>query len=465
MSGVNLVVGIALVATALVGVGLLLFFLLRWKHRPAAEEGGKPYVLDKKFIAIGVLTEIIVAAAGMIGVGVFAFQHEGSTRALMLTGGAIFAIFAVARIPFAIKSQTHPLRSKRALAVGGVLASAAMDVIALVLLLVVTVEPRLLEVHKTGAALEVAREAVAGNAAQFERAQDSVAKATILYESAQARLRAASSDLGRLPHCRNCGTGASASLMRDNLREANAAVAAAKRDIDAANLRLSRLDPNAGSEAARAADKANRDAVSSSQVHMVAGALLGIDASRVSDEQVGWMKKIMIVAPALLASLIGAFLSMLAVTPLPPRPSTEVRNTNDVIKLQSEKLVSQQDKIFELKAALERAAKPARIEPLDEKPQPPQAPLPEPAPQPQPAAVAAPPLQRETKPARRLRRAAAAKSKSKPINGASPWAGLPVTRAPPLSPAATPAPHPNGVTQLDQWRTKPLTNGSLPHED
>jgi hypothetical protein len=298
-------------------------------------------------MAVAVLTEILVAAAGMLGVFVWASQYgnDDATRAVMVAVGLIFAGFEAARIPMAISARTQVLRFWRVGAVVGVLASGGMDAIALIQVQTPAVEQRLSKVQSTGAALEQVRDAKAGNAAAMQLAKEAVAKATAVYDQAQARLRAASDALARLPQCRNCGTGASASVMRDNLREATKAVEVAKKDLDGANLRLARVDPSAGSEAVRRAESAYREAISSSQLHMLAGAFLGTDASKVSDEQVGWAKRIVIVAPAILASLIGSLLAMLAVT---PRPSTDIPDVLGVVR-------TQQDRIRQLFAALKTA--------------------------------------------------------------------------------------------------------------
>jgi hypothetical protein len=473
MSGVNLVVGIAL-AVAAPTAGLLLFFL--WQRQRPPEE--KPYRLNVKTMAVAVLTEIIVAGAGIGAAFVWAFQsgNDAATRTIMIVGGLVFVGFEAARIPCAINVRANPSRFWCVAAFLGVLWSGGMDALVLTQTQTVTIQPRLAKVQAAGAALAEARDAKAGNGAAIKLAQDAVAKAATVYEQAQARLRAIAGDLIHVPRCRNCGT-ATESLMRDGLREANAAVAAAKKEIDATNLRLARVDPKAGDEALRSAEHAYREAISGSQLHVVAAALLGTDASKVSDAQVGWMKRILIVAPALLASLIGSLLSMLAVTPIKPPPSAEVRNVAETITyLRDANVQLRADN-----AALKRAtASAAAGEPVNEGDTPApaaaaSAPQPEHAPAPAPAENATQPEPVPLKPPRRVRRAAA-KSKA-PDNpkgsAASPWwAGLPTTRSPPLSPAATPAPQPpeppaKDVTQLEEWRMKqPLKpNGSMRHED
>jgi hypothetical protein len=433
MSGVNLVVGIAL-AVAAPTAGLLLFFL--WQRQRPSEE--KPYRLNVKTMAVAVLTEIIVAGAGIGAAFVWAFQsgNDAATRTIMIVGGLVFVGFEAARIPCAINVRANPSRFWCVAAFLGVLWSGCMDALVLTQTQTVTIQPRLAKVQAAGAALAEARDAKAGNGAALRLAQDAVAKAATVYEQAQARLRAIAGDLIHVPRCRNCGT-ATESLMRDGLREANAAVAVAKKDVDATNLRLARVDPKAGDEALRSAEHAYREAISGSQLHVVAAALLGTDASKVSDAQVGWMKRILIVAPALLASLIGSLLSMLAVTPL-ARPAPVRRDTIEIpdavgvaawprlLKATEEILGPAIQAVAETKGA--EAGKP------DDTP----APAPAPA-APEPAAVAPPPqpeIKRQPK-----RRAKAAKWKPNNLNGttASPWAG-PVTRAPPLSPGAPPAP-------------------------
>jgi hypothetical protein len=438
---------IAALAVAAPLLGLALFFL--WQRRRPPEE--KPtYRLNRKTLAVAVLTEILVAGAGMLGVFVWASQYgnDEATRWLMIAVGLIFAGFEAARIPCAINVRTQASRFLCGLAVSGVVASAGMDAIALIQVQTPVVEQRLSKVHAAGAVLDELRDVKAGNGEAIKLAQDAVAKATTVFEQAQARLRAASADLGRLPQCRNCGTGASAGVMRENLREAAKAVEVAKKDLDAANLRLARVDPTKGSEAVRLAEKAFLEAVSSSQLHMLAGAFLGTDASKVSDEQVGVAKRIVIVAPALLASLIGSLLSMLAVSPI-RRDTIEVPDKTMVaawpqmLKAAEDILAPAAQAVAEAKRA--KAGKPTNDvsadvpkgdEPaLDENPKTQTPPEPEKPPAKEDAVVT--PVKRERK-TRKMRRAEAAKAASGAR--ASPWAGVPPEPATENDAVVTPFP-------------------------
>jgi archaellum biogenesis protein FlaJ (TadC family) len=98
----------ALVATALVGVGLLLFFL--WQRRRPAEE--KTYRLNFKTMAVAVLTEIIIAGAGIGAAFVWAFQsgNDAATRTIMIVGGLIFVGL---RLP-AFHAQSMSAQTRRA---------------------------------------------------------------------------------------------------------------------------------------------------------------------------------------------------------------------------------------------------------------------------------------------------------------------------------------------------------------
>jgi heme/copper-type cytochrome/quinol oxidase subunit 2 len=77
---------IAALAAAAPLLGLLVFFL--WQRRRPAED--KPtYRLNRKTLAVAVLTEILVAGAGILGVVVWASQYgnDEATRWLMMAVG------------------------------------------------------------------------------------------------------------------------------------------------------------------------------------------------------------------------------------------------------------------------------------------------------------------------------------------------------------------------------------------
>jgi hypothetical protein len=360
------------------------------------ERGAATYFLDRKCFWLSVIIELIIGVTSLLGAAVFAARYgrDSIEMTVMMLPAIGFAAIESVRIPLSIRARTQASRSMRVLAFVAMLLSAGVTAKQFAQTVDMGLEPRLNFVRAARSTLDDALSAQASFAAQVQRAQATVEQSRNLYAEAQARARAAGESLSHVPHCRYCNTGADSAVLRDNLRGSSSEVAAAKRELEGANARLAQLNPGAINQAVRAAEVALRDALNGSQLHLLAGSLMGVQAANVSEDAMAWLMRLLVILPSALVSLTASILAMVSVT---PRPSTEIPNVWGTLK-------TMLDKNLQLRAALASATAGAAASEPETPAPPPEAP-PQPAPEPVP---------------RRARRAAAKKKPT--LARASPWA-------------------------------------------
>jgi hypothetical protein len=404
---------------------------------------------------------VLVAEFGIDGASVamawmyakeFAAGDTG-TQSMSLVAALVLCILEAGRIPLAFALRTETCRKIKAFCFAGILASAPITVFNLSQLLNIPAQARLNAVHDTGLVLASAKDRAAAFAGRQKLAQEAVERDERIFHEASARVQSGIGTLASLKHsCWKgyCAPDSRENILRANSNEARAEVAEAKKQLDRSRQALLAMDGAKITAELRAAEGEHTKAITASPLHRYAGMIFGVEPSAVSDTLMGWTVRLFVGVPSVLGAFLAALLTMIAVKPL-PRPAPVRRDTIEIpdaigvaawprlLNATEEILGPAVQSVVEERRA-EAAAKPA----LDvnetstrngggtEKTEAP----PE-------EAVAAPPLQQEMKkPPRRVRRATAAKVRAAhTLKGttASPWAG-PVTRAPPLSPGAPPAP-------------------------
>jgi hypothetical protein len=105
-------------------------------------------------------------------------------------------------------------------------------------------------------------------------------------------------------------------LIGGNLSDASSAAAAARKDLNAASLRLRALDPSKPFQAVRAAELAKRDALGASPFHLLAAQLTGKPVTEISESAMSSIMRFFILGASILTAGTASIMAMCAVTPI-----------------------------------------------------------------------------------------------------------------------------------------------------
>jgi hypothetical protein len=281
-----------------------------------------PSTRNRKLIIGAAIIEGTVISAGTLSAVTFAlrFSHDSVDMMQALAPQLAFIAVELSRIPLAIQCRVNPSRFTRVLAVVGLVGGAGITTKTMIQAVDAMYEPRFSMVRHADAALEDAKENQAAFNATYQAATEEVERDKSLVDSNSARARDGSADLRNLPRVcdakHRCHADSRSKLIGGNLSDASQAGAAARKDLNAASLRLRALDPSKPSQAVRAAELAKRDALGASPFHLLAAQLTGKPVTQIRESAMSSIMRFFILGASILTALTASIMAMCAVTPI-----------------------------------------------------------------------------------------------------------------------------------------------------
>jgi hypothetical protein len=281
-----------------------------------------PSTRNRKLIIGAAIIEGTVISAGTLSAVTFAlrFSHDSVDMMQALAPQLAFIAVELSRIPLAIQCRVNPSRFTRVLAVVGLVGGAGITTKTMIQAVDAMYEPRFSMVRHADAALEDAKENQAAFNATYQAATEEVERDKSLVDSNSARARDGSADLRNLPRVcdakHRCHADSRSKLIGGNLSDASQAGAAARKDLNAASLRLRALDPSKPSQAVRAAELAKRDALGASPFHLLAAQLTGKPVTQIRESAMSSIMRFFILGASILTAGTASIMAMCAVTPI-----------------------------------------------------------------------------------------------------------------------------------------------------
>jgi hypothetical protein len=124
----------------------------------------------------------------------------------------------------------------------------------------------------------------------------------------------------------HCGHVSGEKDLRTNAKEARAAVMKAQAKLDKARDELLGLDESAIKSELRSKDNDYRKAVLASPLHRFASMIFGGDPAQQSDNTIAWAVRLWVGIPSALGACLSVLLTMIAIKPLPRRPTIKPRS-------------------------------------------------------------------------------------------------------------------------------------------
>ncbi|MBV9079059.1 MAG: ATPase [Methylobacteriaceae bacterium] len=301
------------------------------------------YAISHKRLALAFAAEGAIVATSLAGAWLFASIYNGGDRLafwMMMLAPVAYAVIEFSRVPLAVSIRTQRSTILRIVAALGVAGAALVTVKSISQLGEIMFRPRLTEAARAHQVFLDARNAQGTLDRQIADADAVVTQRTQQLAEAEARVKAANTELGALPPQRcfrvssttpdgrrvqstRCNTDPRTETMKTSLGAATKDRQEASQRLDAARVERAKLDRQAVDRRVSELEVAYRDAITRSQLHSFTAMVFGKDPTQVTDEEIHRFLFIFVFVPAIGASLASTLLALTAIE--------RVREEDDVV--------------------------------------------------------------------------------------------------------------------------------------
>ncbi len=301
------------------------------------------YSINRIYVAIAYLGEIVIIMASLLGAWIFAQKYGDGTQAtfiMMMLAPASYAVVEMCRVPMAIAFRTQRNLLLKGVLFIGICCAAGVTVKSLSQLGEQMFHPRLIEAVKADEALKAAERDRAAFERRLADADERVKQRSSALSAIDDRARALAAEMGgiRSPACvqtswtdRSGRTQRGArcppedprgAIIRANLDRTAAERAVAQEQFEATVAERAALDRTPFDARVGEAKEVHRSAIMNSQLHSFAAMVFRKSPGDVTDGEIHRFLFVFVFFPAVFASIAATLLALGAVTRVhaPPQP-------------------------------------------------------------------------------------------------------------------------------------------------